>query len=141
MTIGDIEDACARRAGGGEVRIVRAEEREVAERLARLLGTHFSFVSRVSVLGGCPVACADVRSEASRTHASGGALVVDLANVSTYGCAAFREGADAFVEPLADVTGGDGLVAIGLSRELVAKAVGFGRTPDGWGESPDERDV
>ena len=57
VTIGDIEGACARRAGGGEVRVIRAEAREATERLARLLRPYFSFVSRIGVLGGCPIAC------------------------------------------------------------------------------------
>ena len=141
MTIGDIENACELRAGGGRVRIFRTGVRETVGHLMRLLESHFSSSIHLSVLGECPIACADVRSEASRTHASGGALVVDLANVSTFGCAAFREGADAFVESLADVTGEHGLVAIGFSRDLVSKVPDLNGTLDGWGDLPDGREL
>ena len=50
-------------------------------------------VEFVSVLGGTPVACLDVRELAAAARASGNALAVDLTEVSGVGCPALRLGA------------------------------------------------
>ncbi|MGN0070376.1 MAG: PLP-dependent transferase [Atopobiaceae bacterium] len=71
-------------------------------------------------LGGVPIACFDVKTEAAKAQEAGQFLVVDNTLASSYGCPAVRLGAALAIESLDAVLGwlGSGLIAVSVPKEV-----------------------